>query len=74
MCCLKYENDEYESAKEQMPDIGKQVMTPDGAGKVVGLNLLERIVQVNIPELERVLEYAWSEIENLQQEMAQLTK
>lgn len=74
MCCLKYENDEYESAKEQMPDIGKQVMTPDGAGKVVGLNLLERIIQVNIPELERVLEYAWSEIENLQQEMAQLTK
>lgn len=74
MCCLKYENDEYESAKEQMPDIGRQVMTPDGAGKVVGLNLLERVIQVNIPELERVLEYAWSEIENLQQEMAQLTK
>ncbi|AXI00708.1 stage 0 sporulation protein [Sporosarcina sp. PTS2304] len=74
MCCLKYENDEYEDAKAQMPDIGKQVVTPDGIGKVVGLNLLERILQVNMPAFERVLEYAWSEIEHLQEEMAQLTK
>ncbi|PIC63654.1 stage 0 sporulation protein [Sporosarcina sp. P13] len=73
MCCLKYENDEYEEAKAQMPDIGKQVVTPDGVGKVVGLNLLERVLQVNIPAFERVLEYAWSEIEDLQKEMAQLT-
>lgn len=74
MCCLKYENDEYEEAKALMPDIGKQVNTPDGIGKVVGLNLLERVLQVNMPAFERVLEYAWSEIEGLQKEMAQLTK
>ncbi|MDV6378951.1 stage 0 sporulation family protein [Sporosarcina sp. GW1-11] len=73
MCCLKYENDEYEEAKAQMPDIGKQVVTPDGVGKVVGLNLLERVLQVNMPAFERVLEYAWSEIEDLQKEMAHLT-
>ncbi|WP_153733564.1 PSP1 domain-containing protein [Sporosarcina obsidiansis] len=74
MCCLKYENDEYEEAKAQMPDIGTKVATPDGIGKVVGLNLLERVLQVNMPAFERVLEYAWSEIEDLQKEMAQLTK
>ncbi|ARK24941.1 stage 0 sporulation protein [Sporosarcina sp. P37] len=74
MCCLKYENDAYEDAKAQMPDLGKQVATPDGIGKVVGLNLLERVLQVNVPAFERVLEYAWSEIEDLQKEMAQLTK
>ena len=74
MCCLKYENDAYEEAKVQMPDLGTQVATPDGVGKVVGLNLLERVLQVNMPAFERVLEYAWSEIENLQKEMAQLTK
>ncbi|ARD48436.1 stage 0 sporulation family protein [Sporosarcina sp. P33] len=74
MCCLKYENDAYEEAKAQMPDLGKQVATPDGIGKVVGLNLLERVLQVNVPAFERVLEYAWSEIEDLQKEMAQLTK
>ncbi|WP_301109216.1 stage 0 sporulation family protein [Sporosarcina sp.] len=74
MCCLKYENDAYEEAKAQMPDVGTQVATPDGVGKVVGLNLLERVLQVNMPAFERVLEYAWSEIEDLQKEMAQLTK
>lgn len=74
MCCLKYENDAYEEAKAQMPDVGTQVATPDGVGKVVGLNLLERVLQVNMPAFERVLEYAWSEIEGLQKEMAQLTK
>ena len=74
MCCLKYENDAYEEAKVLMPDLGKQVVTPDGVGKVVGLNLLERVLRVNIPAFDQVLEYAWSEIEDLQKEMAQLTK
>ncbi|ARJ39096.1 stage 0 sporulation protein [Sporosarcina ureae] len=74
MCCLKYENDEYEEAKALMPDLGKQVVTQDGVGKVVGLNLLERVLQVNMPAFERVVEYAWSEIEDLQKETAQLTK
>ena len=74
MCCLKYENDAYEEAKALMPDLGKPVATPDGIGKVVGLNLLERVLQVNIPAFERVVEYAWSEIEDLQKETAQLTK
>ncbi len=74
MCCLKYENDAYEEAKVMMPDLGKQVVTPDGVGKVVGLNLLERVLRVNIPAFDQVLEYAWSEIEDLQKEMAQLTK
>ncbi len=36
MCCLKYENDLYEEAKQELPDIGKQITTPHGAGKVVG--------------------------------------
>lgn len=74
MCCLKYENDAYEEAKALMPDLGKQVVTQDGVGKVVGLNLLERVLQVNMPAFERVVEYAWSEIEDLQKETAQLTK
>ena len=33
MCCLKYENDEYEQAKRELPDRGKEVETPDGKGK-----------------------------------------
>ena len=28
MCCLKYENDEYEEAKERLPDLGEMIVTP----------------------------------------------
>ena len=62
MCCLKYENDEYEASKKLLPDIGKWVDTPLGSGKVVGLNILERLLQVDIPKQERVLEFTLDEI------------
>ncbi|WP_071458792.1 PSP1 domain-containing protein [Bacillus massilinigeriensis] len=62
MCCLKYENDEYETAKEQLPDIGEIIATPNGPGKVVGLNILERIMQVEMTGQERVLEYTLEEV------------
>jgi len=56
MCCLKYESDNYESGKEELPDIGSNVMTPFGIGRVVGLNILERRVQVELKETENVEE------------------
>lgn len=62
MCCLKYENDEYESAKEALPDLGEIIETPNGTGKVVGLNILERVLQVELLEHERVLEYTLDEM------------
>lgn len=62
MCCLKYENDDYEEAKKQLPDLGESIKTPIGKGKVVGLNILERIIQVEIPEKERVVEYTLDEL------------
>jgi len=63
MCCLKYENDEYETAKELMPDMGARILTPEGKGKVVGINLLERVMQVELAEQQRVLDYTLEEIQ-----------
>lgn len=62
MCCLKYENDEYETAKKQLPDLGQAIETPMGKGKVVGLNILERIIKINVPERETVIEYTLDEL------------
>lgn len=56
MCCLKYENENYEGSKEELPDIGSDVMTPLGLGRVIGLNILERKVQVEINDSESVEE------------------
>lgn len=62
MCCLKYENDEYEAAKAELPDIGETIKTPDGLGKVIGLNMLERLIQIDLFGQERQLEYNLEEI------------
>jgi cell fate regulator YaaT (PSP1 superfamily) len=62
MCCLKYENDEYEAAKQELPDLGEMIVTPQGKGKVVGLNILERVLQVELKEQDQVLEYTLEEI------------
>lgn len=50
MCCLKYENDDYENAKEQLPDLGEFIYTSHGNGKVVGLNLVEQVIQIELME------------------------
>lgn len=62
MCCLKYENDDYEEAKRELPDLGDRITTSLGEGKVVGLNMLERIVQIEFKEQEGTLEYSLQEL------------
>ena len=74
MCCLKYENDDYEEAKTLMPDIGTRVDTPEGPGKVVGLNLLERLLQVSLLEEDHVLEYTLEEIMDPKNKLVHLIK
>ncbi|MBP0727280.1 stage 0 sporulation family protein [Bacillus sp. RG28] len=62
MCCLKYENDEYEAAKEQLPDLEDVIETSQGPGRVVGLNILERVIQVELIKKELVVEYTLDEL------------
>jgi cell fate regulator YaaT (PSP1 superfamily) len=56
MCCLKYEHDNYESAKDELPRVGKLVVTSLGNGKVVGINAGERLVKVQIFETNKVMD------------------
>ena len=48
MCCLKYEQDQYEQTRKKMPKVGKEVMTPDGPGVVWELNVIKETVRVRI--------------------------
>lgn len=65
MCCLKYETDSYEEAKDALPGIGGYVETVFGIGKVIGLNILEKIVQVELDDsrIEELPLYEVKEIE-----------
>ncbi|MTT32966.1 stage 0 sporulation protein [Terrilactibacillus sp. BCM23-1] len=62
MCCLKYENDQYESAKQELPDIGESISVLHGKGRVVGLNILEKLVQIELKDPNRVIEYTLDEL------------
>jgi len=48
MCCLKYEQDHYEQTRKRMPRVGREVITPDGAGQVTELNIVKETVKVRI--------------------------
>jgi cell fate regulator YaaT (PSP1 superfamily) len=62
MCCLKYEHDNYESAREKLPAVGSQVITSLGMGKVVGLNLDKRSAKVQLFELGKVMELPFDDV------------
>lgn len=48
MCCLAYENDFYKDVYKKMPKIGSDVLSPDGKGTVLGVNMLTNNVKVKI--------------------------
>ncbi|OJG71969.1 stage 0 sporulation family protein [Enterococcus phoeniculicola] len=72
MCCLKYENDEYEQAKKELPDYGKEIATPDGKGRVVGLNLLSRVIKVRLAGKETPIEYDYEELKEAMAEVGEI--
>ncbi len=69
MCCLKYENDAYERAREIVPSIGITVKTPMGIGQVVDANLLKEKVVVNLPNEGRI-SFPISKIEVIKEKCA----
>ncbi len=48
MCCLKYEQDAYESMRKQMPRTGREVVTPDGVGTVLENNVITERTRVRV--------------------------
>jgi cell fate regulator YaaT (PSP1 superfamily) len=62
MCCLKYENECYEHAREGLPEPGNWVITPDGEGKVTGINIFKNTVSVELKESKAVKDFQYGEI------------
>ena len=55
MCCLKYEQDAYESLLSTSPKADSFVDTPDGRGTVVELDLLRQRVKVKMEDHPEVI-------------------
>ncbi|MDI3534040.1 MAG: hypothetical protein PWQ82_405 [Thermosediminibacterales bacterium] len=62
MCCLKYECDVYEGIRENLPAVGKRVITPEGEGKVVDVNVVKESVTVKLDEENQILEFPFEEV------------
>ena len=52
MCCLKYEQDNYEAVLKRLPKIGKDLVTPDGVGVLTEINAIREMVKVRIRTAE----------------------
>ena len=54
-CCLRYENDTYEDLAAEMPTVGSEIVTSQGRGKVIGVELLAQQLLVITEENRRIL-------------------
>jgi len=48
MCCLKYEQDNYEQVLKRLPKVGRDLVTPDGVGVITEINPLKETVKVRV--------------------------
>ena len=67
MCCLKYEEEQYERARKALPHMGRDVITADGQGTVVEVNVLKETVKVRVAKGSdsEVREYPASEVQKI---------
>jgi hypothetical protein len=49
-CCLIYEHSTYKELGKTLPKVGKKVITPDGMGRVLDLDILKQRVRVYLEE------------------------
>lgn len=62
MCCLRYEHETYAQVLATLPDVGDEIETPLGRGRVVGLNILAEQVQVDVYEAGRIVAFSVDEL------------
>jgi len=48
MCCLRYEDESYESLRKRLPRMRSRVSTPEGVGTVVDAQILTQLVLVEL--------------------------
>lgn len=72
MCCLKYEQDNYEQTRKRMPRVGREISVPDGTGVVVDVNVIKESVRVRLAkgDSSEMKDYTMEELESFRQEQA----
>ncbi len=63
MCCLRYEASAYENAREDMPNPGDAVLTPDGEGRVKEINRKKKVVSVKLQDSGYIKDFPLEEVD-----------
>jgi cell fate regulator YaaT (PSP1 superfamily) len=71
MCCLNYENEIYEDAKKQFPEIGTRVESLNGKGQVIDFNIFKNTVTVELDDTKSTIEVPLKEIKILEESAPQ---
>ena len=65
MCCLNYEQENYDQVHKRLPRVGRDIVTPDGVGVITDINVIKETVKVRIRKDDDsfdVLEYAIDDV------------
>jgi len=54
-CCLRYENDTYEELVAELPTVGSEIVTSQGKGRVIGVEILAQQLLVITEDNRRIL-------------------
>lgn len=54
-CCLRYEYDTYEELQKDLPPVGREIVTQQGRGKVLGQEILAGQLLVQMEDMRRIL-------------------
>ena len=69
MCCIGYENPQYEEILKLMPKVNSAVTTPDGEGIAVYNDILRQLVSVKFQkgdEMAQIVAYPLKDIKQMQ--------
>ena len=74
MCCLKYEQDNYEMTRKRMPKVGKEVIVPDGRGVVWDVNVIKETVKVRVQkgDSSELKDYPMADVQRVAQPQGQV--
>lgn len=50
LCCLNYEDEVYTENRKGLPNLGEEVETDKGVGRVISVDILKRSYVVNVPD------------------------
>jgi cell fate regulator YaaT (PSP1 superfamily) len=53
MCCLKYEEECYLEIRDRLPEVGETVLTPEGKGEVLHVNVLREQIRVAVKKKDK---------------------